>query len=118
MSMLHGRLFETLRRFYPDNCTIQAGTETEDEAGETVTIWTDRSGYVAIACRVSPSRGTERKTPTQVWSVATHVIELAGNYPGVAVKNRAVVNSVIYDILLKESDGNAGSTRLVCEVVK
>jgi hypothetical protein len=118
MTIVHSRLFTTLKNFYPSTCAIQEGTETLDGAGQTLTSWANKSGHTAIACRVSPSGGTERKTPTQIWSVATHVIELGGNYPLVTVKMRALVSSVYYDILLVEHDGNVGSTRLVCEVVK
>lgn len=123
-SIIHPRMFQTLAKFYPSTCSIQQVSEaTQDEHGEIQESWTDRSGFTDIECRVSPAGGTERKSPQEIWSVATHVVELTGFYE-VVVKNRAVVTftdgrvGLTLDVLLVTHDGNEESTRLVCELVK
>jgi head-tail adaptor len=116
--LISSRMFSMLTKFYSSSCAIQEATETRDAAGQPIKSWGNVTGMTALACRLSPTGGSERKTPTQIYSIATHVIELSGNYPTITTKMRAVISSVNYDILLVESDGTAMSTRLVCEVVK
>jgi head-tail adaptor len=116
--MISPRMFTALSAFYSSACTIQQVTETRDAAGQPVKTWANFASHVSLDCRLSPIGGSERKTNNQVYSVATHVIELAGNYPTITTKMRAVISAVNYDILLVEHDGEAASTRLVCEVVK
>ena len=112
------RLFTALAAFYPSTCTIQTATETADTTGQPVKSWTNLTGHVSIDCRLSPIGGSERKASNQVYSVATHVIELTGDYPTITPKMRAVIDSINYDILLVEHDDCAASTRIVCEVIK
>jgi len=110
-------MFEMLDKFYPDLCTIQKSTEAQDSTGHPAATWSNLADHVGLACRVSPIGGTERKTATQVYSMATHVIELTKAYPSIVTKMRAVVRGWNYDILLVERDGQEASSRLVTQVV-
>lgn len=112
------RFWRAVAGYYPDVCAIQEATESVDSFGEAVKTWGDVEGLEEVACRVSPSGGTERKSPQAIWSVATHVIELQGGYEEITAKMRAVVDGQAYDILLVQVDGGGESTRLVCEVVR
>lgn len=111
------RMFSYLKAFYPYNCDIQYCVETQDSTGYPVKTWMKLSGHGLLPCRLSPSGGSEAKTPTQVYSTATHVIELTNPYPSITTKMRAVIESQAYDILAVERDGQTGSSRLVVEVV-
>lgn len=119
-----GRFWSAVGGFFPDVCAIQECTETVDSYGEPIKSWSDVEDLEEVKCRVSPSGGTERKSPQAIWSVATHVIELCGRYAQIGPKMRAKVNDQAYDILLVQVDGFGdedtmqGATRLVCEVVK
>lgn len=103
--------------FYPSLCTIQTPVLSQDDANQPRPAWPNLAGHVALACRLSPLSGTERKSTNQVYTRATHVINLAGNYPTIAEKMRAVIDDIPYDILLVENDGQDKSTRLVAQVV-
>lgn len=118
MGIVHQRLFATLTGFYPSTCTIQEATEARDLAGQPIATWVDKAGHIDLACRLSPAGGGERKTVTQIYSQATHVVELTGYYPLITAKMRAVVAGQVYDILLPERDGQSASTKLVCQVIR
>jgi len=117
--LINPRLFTSLPEFvYPARCTIQAATETPGPTGQMVPTWADLVGHVNIPARVSPATGSERKAQNQIYTTATHVIALAGYYPAITSKHRAVVSGQVYDILLPQKDGNDLVTELICEVVK
>jgi len=118
VEIFSSRMFEMLGKFYPDLCTIQESVEDPDSTGHPVASWSDLADHKDLACRVSPIGGTERKTATQIYSVATHVIELTEAYPSVVTKMRAVVRGFTYDILLVERDGQEMSSRLVTQVIR
>lgn len=116
-SLIHPRLFEQMAAFYPSTCTIQESTETQDAAGQPIAAWSNLAGHAGLACRVGPAGGGERKSMNQVYLVATHTVHLAGNYPLITSKMRALVDGMTLDILLPASDGQAHHTKLVCQVV-
>lgn len=116
-TLVHPRLFQALAAFYPSLCTIQQATETRDAAGQPIPAWANLAGHVDIDCRLGPAGGGERKAVNQVYTIATHTIHLAGYYPSITTKMRAVVDGAAYDILLTASDGNEHHTKLVCQVV-
>ena len=118
VEIVSSRMFEMLGKFYPDLCTIQENVEIQDSTGNPVASWSDLADHKDLGCRVSPIGGTERKTTTQVYSIATHVIELTETYPSIVTKMRAVVRGWTYDILLVERDGQEISSRLVTQVIK
>ena len=116
--LISSRMFEMLGKFYPDLCTIQESTEVPDSTGHPVASWSDLADHVDIPCRLSPIGGAERKTATQVYSIATHAIELTEPYPSIVTNMRAVVNEeMFFDVLLVERDGQGKSSRLVVEVI-
>ena len=110
-------MFPRLFSFYPVAVTIQAVTEPQDSYGAAVPSWADRAGYVELECRLAPSGGQEVKLPNQTYAVSTHIIAITGHYPLIDEKDRAVVGTETFDILLVESDGQSESTRLVAEIV-
>jgi len=118
VEIFSSRMFEMLGKFYPDICTIQESVEVQDDTGHPVASWSDLDDHKGLACRVSPIGGTERKTATQVYSIATHVIELTETYPLITPKMRALVRGWTYDVLLVERDGQEMSSRLVTQVIQ
>ena len=110
-------MFARLYNFYPATVTIQEVSEPQDVYGATVPSWADRAGYVDLECRLAPSGGQEVKRTDQTYAVSTHTIAITGYYPGIDEKDRAVVGTETFDILLVESDGQSESTRLIAEIV-
>jgi len=107
-----------LHEFYPVTVTIQEVTEGQGTMGEITSVWANKVGYVDLGCRLSPSGGKEVKKPDQTYVVATHIISIAGYYPGIDEKDRAVIGLQTFDILLVENDGQGDSTRLLAEIVE
>lgn len=116
-ALIDSRLFGVLADFYPSTVTIQEATEGQGSYGEETLSWADKTGHVDLSCRLAPSGGREVKKADQTYVVATHVIAIAGSYPTIAEKDRAVIEGQNYDILLVENDGQERSTRLMVEVV-
>ncbi len=112
------RMFRMLENLYPDICTIQEVTETQSATGHPEKSWSNLDDHVDVPCRLSPIGGTERKTATQVYSIASHAIELTEPYPDIVPKMRVVVNEqMFFDILLVERDGQGVSSRLVVQAI-
>ena len=110
-------MFTRLFNFYPDTVTIQAIAEPQDTYGGAVPSWADRVGYIDLDCRLAPSGGQEVKMSDETYAVSTHTIAISDYYPGIDEKDRAVVGTETFDILLVESDGQSESTRLIAEIV-
>lgn len=116
-ALIHPGMLARLHEFYPVTVTIQAVKETQGTTGALRSLWTDKTGYVDLGCRLAPAGGKELKRPDETYVVATHVIAITGYYPGIDEKDRAVVGTQTFDILLVESDGQSESTRLLVDLV-
>lgn len=119
VDIINSRMFAALKGFYPSECTIQEPTEIQDDTGHPVASWSDLAGHVNMPCRLSPisGRAGEIRTPAQTYTEASHVVELTRTVPDVTTKMRAVVDGVIYDIVLIEHDGQGVSARILTELV-
>ena len=119
-AVIHPDLLTALSpNFYPSALTIQVGTETASGTGELSVSWANVTGMVAIACRIAPANANERRTEQQVLSVHEWTCDVAQALTGVTTKHRAVVDSVNYDILVVQYDGEnpRHSTRLTLKLV-
>jgi len=116
MSLIDPRMIDMLEDFFPEECTIKTFTETTNSFGVKVLTPVNFAGHVAIPCRKSPSSGTEIKKPDQTFSIGSHIIELMGYYPTIVTKMLAVIDTVSYDILAVEFDGEHELTRLSVEI--
>lgn len=104
---------------FPATCTIQAPTETQDSYGAVVQTWGNLAGHVDLPCRLAPEvqRSGEFTAPGQTYTRDSHRLLLAGHYPTVTAKMRAVVDGTSYSINLVQPDGQGATTRLMVEVV-
>lgn len=116
-TLISPRMLGSLTAFYPSLCTIQQNTPVADSYGQPIAAWANLAGHVGLACAVMSGGGREMKLPNQTYTVASHVILLAGHYPTITTAMRAVVGGVNYDILSVESDSQSTMTRLACQVV-
>jgi hypothetical protein len=116
--LIHPSMMARLHEFYPTTVTIQEPTEVQGPYGDIDLVWANKIGYVDLDCRLSPAGGKELKRPDQTYVVASHIISIAGYYPGIDEIDRAVIAAQNYDILMVESDGQGDSTRLAVEVVE
>lgn len=115
--LIDPRMFSRLGSFYPSTVTIQENTPTQGTMGEEQDVWTNKVGYVDLSCHLAPSGGREVKRPDQTYVVSTHIIAIAGHYPGIEEVDQAIIDGQGYDILLVENDSLGDSTRLVTEIV-
>jgi head-tail adaptor len=104
-------------RFYPSVVDIQSYTATRAADGGEVKTWSDVAGLTDLPCAVSGSGGWENKRADGTIASSSHRIAIAGSYPAITPKMRAVVATVNYDILSVEHDSHANTTSLVCQRV-
>jgi hypothetical protein len=97
---------------YPSLCTVQVGSGAQDAYGHEETVWGDLVGHVGIACRIAPRGASERAQAEQIYAETTHIVSLAGYYPGILPTMQAVVDGFAYGIEGVEHDGNRVTTRL------
>lgn len=121
-SLVHPRLLSSLgQRFYPASCTIQQATEAQDAVGQPIATWATVAGLANLPCAVAPFGGSteasQRNRPDSTVDAATHAISVAGYYPAIINKMRAVVAGVAYDIVGVETDSHATMTRLRVVIV-
>ena len=117
--IVHPRLLARLTPLaFPSLCTIQQATETQNSYGAVVQSWSNLSGHVNLACRLSPaSARPEQPMPQQTYLVSEFVITLAGSYPSITEKMRAVISGANYDITSVDQDGQFAQTRLTAKIV-
>lgn len=117
-SLFHPDMLDRLGDFFPSACTIQYPVKTQDPiTGEESIIWTDVAGHVDIPCSHGPSGGVEVKLPDQTYVTSNYTLALAGSYPTVTEVMRAVVDSVVYDIILVQPDSHGMKTRILTQKV-
>jgi head-tail adaptor len=108
--------FSDLSDFFTSTCTIQEAAIAYDAAGGEQYTWNDKAGHIGLSCAIGPTGGKEIKRPDMTYVVATHRVLLAGYYPDIGEKMRAVVDGTALDILLVESDSQQKLTRLSCRL--
>lgn len=117
--LIHPRMMRMLERdFFPQICTIEESTETQSTTGQPKQAWAAIPALTALECRVGEVSGGERRSSNQIYLDATNIILLAGDYPGITEKQRAVVDGQVYDILLARRSAEEAVTRLVARVVR
>ncbi len=114
--LIHPRLMATLEQdFFATYCTIEQAVESQDSMGGVVPTWGTLFAY--LPCRIAPAGGGERRQTNQIVLESTHTIVISGTY-AITSKMRAVVEDVIYDILLVERDSEWTMTRLNVRIVR
>lgn len=138
--LIHPKLADFLPEQYPDECTIQALVETEDEWGEPEEEWVDyypdwrddvENGGEAVLkegeptedhrdlpALIAPSGGREVKQDDKTYTVSDFYISMKAYIPAVKETMRAVVSGQEYNILLVEHTSRQMRTRLTVEVVR
>jgi len=118
--IIHPDLLTDLHRFFSSVCTIQEVPTpiATDAAGEEILAFVDLADHVDLPCTIAPSGGQEVRKPDKTYVIASHHVTLAGHYPTVIEKMRAVVNGTALDILLVESDSQSETTRLACQIAR
>lgn len=102
--------------FFPATCDIQANTPTRSSSGYPTPAWGNVSGLTAIPCTVARREAVEQRLPDLVTTDTTHIIALAGDYPTITPKHRAVVEGTSYDILGVRTDIHDVMTWLSAEI--
>ncbi len=121
--LISSKLFTQLARFYPSTVTIRTFVTDDrddfhlDSYGQPDAMWGNFASHVDINCTVAANGEPEVKRPDITIATSTFIIALAGYYPTIEPKMRAVVGSVTYDILLVEVDSHSEMTRLTVEIV-
>lgn len=117
--IMHGRLMDQLTsRFYPDLVTIQQYTGPQNSIGEEVKTWGAVAGLSDLPCAIGESGGSEPRRPDGIVAVSPWRIAIAGYYPTIVPKMRAVVDGgSTYNILVVQVDSHHNMTALDCEIV-
>ena len=111
------RMMLELRDYFPSECTIQEDLGVEDDYGQIVPDWQNLAGHVDLSCAHGPSKGNEVKQPDQTYVISNYTLSLRGYYPTITEKMRAVVDSVVYEILLVQCDSHGVTTRILTRKV-
>jgi head-tail adaptor len=117
-SLIHPKLTDSLPDFYSSLCTIQQTTKTQDTYKDEIDTWA--TIHTGVPCAIAPpgSGGKgEVKLPDQTYTVATHLVSLAGHYDDITTKMRATVDGLTLDIIQVVNDSHQTMTRLMCQVV-
>lgn len=115
------RMLSRLGSFYNTTCTIQQTAETRDAAGGVVNSWADMTGLVNLRCRrapVSTARTSEMKLEALTYTVNVQTIVIASYQPTITPKMRVTCDSLVFDVLAVEHDGEGQMTRLTCQIVE
>lgn len=124
MALVHPQMLAQLEQagFFPSSATFYAQASGVDSYGRRNGSWAAVTALSDLACSVNrPSRS--RGAPQEVRrddvtiTTATHEIVLAGAYPAVTTKMRAVVDGVTYDVLSVVCDAQGASTVVMAELV-
>ena len=123
VSLIHSRFLSSLSAtFYPSLCMIQEVTEVQDAYGQPIGAWADVAGLTNLPCAIAPFSGSpemaEHKRADGTIEIITHHISIAGHYPAITNKMRALVAGLAYDIVGAEMDSHSTMTRLRAVLVK
>ncbi len=119
---IHPRMLPGLVRsgIFPFTVRIETRTDTRTPAGGIVPGWAARPGCEAIPCTRSiaataKSGGIEvRSNAIAVVEHNDYVISLAGHFPTISAKDRAVLSTGnIYDIIIVDLDSQSAVTALM-----
>lgn len=116
-NLIDSRLLTQLADFFPDLCTIQKSVPTQGDSGFLTDVWSDFAGHVSLPCRKSPIRGSEPRLPNMTYTINMCFITLRDYYNTITTSMRTQVNSINYNILAVEFDGQKEMTRLTVEIV-
>jgi hypothetical protein len=109
----------TLADYFPSLCTIQEDVGVEDGYSDTAD-WQPVAGHSDIPCSHGVNRvggGREVKLPDQTYVVSNYTLSLRGYYPTITEKMRAVVDGVVFNILLVQCDSHGVTTRILTSEV-
>ena len=110
-------MMTTLADYFPSDCTIEENVGVEDDYGQIIDDWQDFAGHVDIPCAHGPNKGREVKKPDQTYVVSNYTLSLRGYYPTITEKMRAVVDGVVFEILLVQSSSHGVTTRILTREV-
>lgn len=113
-------MLTSLPDHFSSTCTIQESTETRADSGQITDSWADLAGHVDIPCAVGQGRGpaAEQRNGMAIVVTTGHVIALAGHYPDITTRMRAVVDDATWNIRDIRHDPTAGAyTQLMVEAV-
>ncbi len=110
------RMMTTLADYFPSLCTIQEDVGVYDGYSDNAD-WQSFAGHVDIPCAHGPNKGREVKKPDQTYVVSNYTLSLRGYYPTILETMRAVVDSVVFDILLVQSSSHGVTTRILTREV-
>ena len=112
------RMMTELGDYFPSLCTIEQDVGTEvDDYGKPIEDWQELADHVDIPCAHAPNGGIEVKQPDQTYVISNYTLSLRGYYPTITEKMRAVVDSVVFDILLVQCDSHGVTTRILTSEV-
>lgn len=129
-TLVHPQLFKSMPQFFPSLCSIYEESNEVNPLGERIQIPTDaflagsqQPLFEDIPCAIGDSTKIQRKglseerTADATFTDVLLVVMLAGNFPSIVEKMRAVVDGVVYNIRDVSLSPVISHTELIVEVI-
>ncbi len=129
-SVIHPRLFTSMPQFFPSLCSIYQYTPMRNPIGERIETPPDaalpgtlKPFLEQIPCAVGDSQSLRRKqiseerTSDSTFEDLLIVIMLAGSFPSITTKMRAVADGIVYDIRAVSLSMIGSHTELIVEEI-
>lgn len=119
--VIHPRLHQELPQFFPAYVTVQVSTETQGDDGAVVDAWSDLLN--GLRGSLAPASANEIRKAELTNVKITHVCDLRGYYPEIAIIHRVLVSRAqgdspqTFNITAVKHDSQAESSRLELEQV-
>lgn len=128
-TLVHPGLLASMPQFFPSRCSVYAEAAERNPLGERIPVPTDAAlpgtpGPIVenVRCLITndPSmnqipNSNEERTSDATYSAKLFRVMLAGNYPQITEKMRAVVDGLAYDIRSVTVSGFNSHTELLVE---
>ena len=95
--MFRTGMLDALASFYPARCTLQNVTRTRDDYGQPVETWADDDDLVDLRGLLVPATEDKLRQYGLLIEQTSHILALAGHYPGITPDMRVVVATTTSD---------------------
>jgi len=121
--VVHPRLHQELPQFFPAYVTVQIATETQGGDNAIVENWANVDSLVGLRGTLAPAGANEIRKAELTNVKITHILDLRGYYPTIAITHRVLVSRAqgdspqTFNVTAVKHDSQAESSRLELEQV-
>lgn len=120
VAVMHPRFVGLNTQFFGSLATIEEKTDPSptDQYGQEIETWLPVVGLQAIACAKAPLSAQERQAANYTATDQAWHVLLAGAFPSITTRHRAVIDGAVFDIDAAETDQTGSLTRLRARMVE